>query len=135
VTDDLIAFVRARLADDEQTARAAIASGERWRAEPTGPAAGDASASESVAARYMARWSPARVLHDVEVTRAQVDLCVQWLGDARTEAAMELAAQADVFLRLIAHRWHRHPDYRAADWPPARGFVQEPPEEPGDLRI
>lgn len=80
--DELIAFVRQQLDEDEGLARAA--DEKRHRAIVT-----DALARPEIGthnnARLIARWDPARVLAEVEAKRQRID----WLASLQHETAGE----------------------------------------------
>jgi hypothetical protein len=114
--DDLIAFVRAQLDEDERAARAATAGpwwhnpgkawlnaeafevydrskGEEFVGYGESPlsgcvaATGPANHPQSMAdAVHIARWDPARVLAEVEAKRRIVEMWVEWHGPARDDA-------------------------------------------------
>lgn len=108
---DLVAFLRARLDDDEQAAReAAVWWGDadepgeapHWRPVPCGHIWNDQDGgiADEVADRHaahIARHDPARVLAEVEAKRRMVD--EHGNGTCRT-------------LRLLALPYADHPDYR-----------------------
>lgn len=91
--DDLIAWFRSVLDDEEKAARAAAVRGERW--QPLGPASSEPAerrtwvvastataasvpaapgGGESAIAAHIARHDPAAVLADVEAKRALLDV-------------------------------------------------------------
>ena len=109
---DLIAFLRARLAEDEATARAAF-SGQcdpenGWGAERSvsggwtiTPHVGNIH--EKVQARHVEAWNPARVIAEVAAKRAIIGLCEPW------------GIPEDIMvLRLLAQPYADHPDFAPA---------------------
>jgi hypothetical protein len=136
-TDDLVAFIEARLADDQRMALAATP--EHWSVEPwrndhnveflviadyhQGPPA-IALKSEADAA-HIARHDPSRVLRDVEALRAVVEECkstMDWVEELRREGDEALAYRAHVgslllVLKMFAAVWREHPDFRP-EWSP-----------------
>lgn len=94
----LVEFLRARLDEDEQVARAAAdRTGEQWRAsapglynesDPSnhpGPfATGAWGDLEDDVAEHIARHDPARVLAEVAVKRRIVELHLSWAADFTT---------------------------------------------------
>lgn len=144
VTDDLAAFLKARLDEDEQAARAATPSQwevarerNHWFVLVTdtehvrGVAAGgdyDPNATYTNIeplhrgdAEHIARHDPARVLRDVEAKELMVDEYEYWL--AKVVAGEDYPALADRFevargmVRLLALPWEEHPNWRE-EWRP-----------------
>ena len=121
--DDLIAFVTARLDEDEAAAQAA--SGDEWKpradvgghwvmpASPGSAALAEALAPELAVAQahaaHIARHDPARALREVERKRGL-------LTDI-TVAAEYSPSLADSMLSELAGIWSDHPDYRP-EWAP-----------------
>ncbi len=115
--DDLVQFLRARLDEDERTARRAgdsfrqigetgvIVATEGDRAEEC------ASANWAGVAEHIARHDPARVLAEVEAKRRVIGRMV---NHATVMGADEV--HGDV-LRSLALPFADHPDYRA-EWRP-----------------
>jgi hypothetical protein len=136
MTDDLVAFLRARLDEDEQTARAASAGPWRVNSETYAEKISDATGTDIVAggrwggeasvfestedALHIARHDPARVLADVYVKRCIIDqftmieLPAESNGDT---AAVGAYVKMTGVLRLLALPWREHPDYRS-EWAP-----------------
>ncbi|MGW4484316.1 DUF6221 family protein [Amycolatopsis sp. NPDC004368] len=138
--DDLIAFLRARLDEDEQAAR--DSAGVRWVTPVPGsvhvdPAAirentlayghlgfvvsADVSPQGDAYRRHIARHDPARVLAEVAAKRQIIDAAVRAdeAGDAALQTAGEYAraqALSDV-LDWLALPFADHPDYRE-EWRP-----------------
>lgn len=119
MVDDLVQFLRDRIADDQRIAAAARGQGEgRWRHE-TGYHSGrvedergetvvyDEGAPLEEEAAHIARHDPARVLRDTEARRGILDTLQEEGGDRMF---------ADIF-RLLALSYTDHPDYDEA-WRP-----------------
>lgn len=128
--DDLIAFLRARLDEDEQVARMAVESlrcgchpgafAGAWAKQGDDRVIVDGDVGHSVAdasgwgglegevALHVARWDPARVLAEVEAKRRILD------------EAIRLASYDGEFqfLEMLALPYADHPDYRE-EWRPA----------------
>jgi hypothetical protein len=129
VSDDLVAFLRARLDEDEATARAA--AGLRWFLDSTedsdqrsirytGPSTlrpGDladyyvADRVDEHDAAHIARHDPARVLREVEAKRAIVDA---YENSTEGSIVWDVLGFAATTLAAI---WRDHPDYRQ-EWKP-----------------
>lgn len=135
--DDLVQFLRTRLDEDEQIARAAtsgpwsvdsetyaeainaadgvqVVAGGRW--------GGEASVFESTEdALHIARHDPARVLRDIEAKRAVISRYERAMENRR--AHPDDLASAGAFLalhgavRLLTVPYADHPDYRE-QWRP-----------------
>jgi hypothetical protein len=115
--DALIAFLRARLDEDERVARTADEAWDpddyEWQDLDEGPR------------RHIGRHDPARVLAEVDAKRETLTFCEHLLETKRAqEAADELSeyslgrAQAGGhMLRLLALPYASHPDYRE-EWRP-----------------
>ncbi|XVQ08171.1 DUF6221 family protein [Spirillospora sp. CA-255316] len=130
---DLVEFLRARLAKDEQIARAC--SGAPWSASPSGTvhldtaaAGGEPSGTGFVAsvengayAEFIARYDPSRALREVAARRQIVDDYDKgaWVLEQgqRTEAAEAAHAARLAVLRLLALPYAHHPEYRE-EWRP-----------------
>jgi hypothetical protein len=122
MTDDpLVAFLRARLDEDEQVARDAGAEAWRkaerpsiWVTRADGPVA---QTKDFEDAAHIARHDPARVLRDVEAKRRIIDLHAprhaddyeRW-GTSDCVACYDLTPCRTV--RLLALPYADHPDYR-----------------------
>lgn len=133
--DDLVQFLRDRLAEDEQAARRAGSSfrqiGETGVIVATdGDRAEEcASANWSGIAEHIVRHDPARVLRDVEAKRAAIDQCAYWNERAACEAVeppkypqpgLDIGLLLDAMnpvLRALALTYADHPDYRDS-WRP-----------------
>ncbi|SFK92400.1 hypothetical protein SAMN05216275_14152 [Streptosporangium canum] len=136
---DLVAFLRARLDEDEQTARAA--HGPNWNAEKRDVAYGDewvVSAMTRADAAHIARHDPARVLREVEAKRQIINehpalpgfkeghaytvctRCSDYRGDDDRSIGDRLIRPAEApckTLRLLGLLYADHPDYRQ-EWNP-----------------
>lgn len=143
MSGDLVAFLRARLDEDEAAARAIRDCGP-WRYNPakhwrkpgtswfeeavfTGPAGaeavcvagtGDSDHPEAMArAAHIARWDPARVLVEVEAKRAILSAYVQ-LSEYSSDPCESCWAQGlRQALGLLALPYSDHPDYQQG-WAP-----------------
>ncbi|MFB4294811.1 DUF6221 family protein [Nonomuraea sp. ATR24] len=123
--DDLVAFLRARLDEDERIARAVpvvkgCAPPAHW---DTGADLGgknhwvlgtsnDIDAHTAEAAEHIARHDPAHVLGDIEVKRRMISQCEKFLagqGDKLMWQASNLARRilADLTLPYADHREYR----------------------------
>lgn len=134
MSDDLIAFVRARLDERERVAQgAAVDQGAKWKAfEGTYGWAvatesggiirdGDSGGAQAVA-EHIAHWNPACALAEVEAKRRILDALAERLDadceDGGWEAAdAETDGMATTTLRLLALPFAGHPDYRE-EWRP-----------------
>src|SRR6266550_3786728 len=79
--DDLVAFVTARLDEDEAAARESYYEGQRWLTEEEGVYRWPDdelvhTADRKADARHIARHDPARALREVEAKRAILDAYV-----------------------------------------------------------
>lgn len=114
--DTLVQFLRARLDEDEQTARAA---GGTWWAPPDLPGQVHDSGGVNIEAKlpsfaaHIARHDPARVLAEVTAKRTAIGLY-----EMAVEHRQDVAARAyrDV-LRLFSVAYSDHPDF-TKDWAP-----------------
>jgi hypothetical protein len=121
--DDLIAFLRARLDEDEMAARAAAEAAQTsvWMDGAEGSVLGvggdmhlrGAVRSIDDIGPHIARWDPARVLAEVEAKRRIVD----WSESVEAKfAEAGLGEHANgthmVFARWLAEPYAEHPDYR-----------------------
>lgn len=94
--DDLLAFLRAQLDEDERVARAATVGPWEWGPSPTAkltwgvsgsdvPFGGwilrvnDAGCPSTHDAQHIANWDPARVLAEVEAKRQLLSWAMTWL--------------------------------------------------------
>jgi hypothetical protein len=115
VSDDLIAFVRARLDEDESVAR-------QMTAEPGGfylEAETDATNIMTVGA-HVYRWSPARVLAEVKAKRQLLECLVGATGKGTSRLVANdepWAIGGDHLVKLLALPYASHPDYRE-EWRP-----------------
>jgi hypothetical protein len=133
VTDDLVAFLRARLDEDEQVAEAlrgvrfhAYEEGgdDGWAIESDPDGDPGAIVGERALAEHIARWDPARVLAEVTAKRRIISL----FSHASPHSVMSGQAEREDFrngwqfamwdaLPLLAVPYASHPDYRA-EWAP-----------------
>lgn len=106
--DELVAFLRRCVDEDERVARAAIDPKHRgdwaWRRDsrstvrerdgvPIGPGARGVEIGP-----HIARWNPARVLREVESKRAIVDRCAEILSTASHYTTVESCDELDAIL-------------------------------------
>ncbi|MER7541879.1 DUF6221 family protein [Spirillospora sp. NPDC127506] len=123
---DLVEFLRARLARDEQIAR--DSSSAPWKATPSGTINIDSDAAGFVAkaendayAEHIARHHPARTLAEVAARRQIVDDYEKtaWILEQGHRTPELEAAQAvrESVLRLLALPYATHPAYRE-EWRP-----------------
>ena len=116
--DDLIAFLRTRLDEDEAVAKAADMPGVHprgpWQRYDNGRIE-DARGYTVAKARpesseHIARWDPARVLAEVDAKRRILDWCERM---AHVDGYGGLMARdARMIRRLLAQPYAEHPDYR-----------------------
>lgn len=134
MSDDIAAFVRARLTEWEQTARQATEG--PWIAEVSGETghcvipADAQSTREHVAktqlyaaafdAEHIAAHDPARVLRQVAAMRAVVDWHDMDVAHNRGYAPDTEGGTLLVVLAHLATIWQDHPDYRPG-WAPDVG--------------
>ncbi|HEX6471142.1 MAG TPA: DUF6221 family protein [Streptosporangiaceae bacterium] len=142
MTADLVAFIRARLDEDEAIATAAAEQHQgsaTWRADLMVDHIHGEGASMTLdlgrtvvddtlnvepgeiglthsEIRHIALHDPAPVLRQVEAMRRVVDACEPDHRDAM-ESGDDSTALATDALRLLASIWSDHPDYRA-EWRP-----------------
>jgi len=138
VTGDLVAFLRARLDDDEQVAQEAakMAGGQRWAARyhvitqmPEPGRAGDTIAECApfggrYVAKHIGRHDPERVLAEVDAKRRIVDRLDYWETNASRAGVAGLSnfergtrAELLATCRLLALPYADHPDYQP-EWTP-----------------
>ncbi|MEU2075405.1 DUF6221 family protein [Streptomyces sp. NPDC013489] len=128
--EELIAFLRARLNEDEQTAR--HATDGPWVDEPGHPIRGGyelrfviAQQAQRWNSQHIARHDPARVLAEVDAKRRIIDECAYWLDKINESATAEhpypnLPERGEVVLpviTLLGLPYADHPDYQDA-WRP-----------------
>ncbi len=113
--DDLIAFVKARLDEDEEAARGATFGGTPWRVDAMSIVGRSWQASDSSPetlvvkhtwpqeAVHIVRWDPNRVVRLVAALRKVVD---EFSHEGRETA---------VLIELAGALWGDHPDWRA-EW-------------------
>jgi hypothetical protein len=114
VTADLIAFLRARLAEDESVARAAY--GVMWRDASGWLISEDmyiAEVDDGSTLAHIARHDPARTLREVEAKRRILDehALNGWACSTCDNEDVEQSFPCPT-LRLLASVWAGHPDYR-----------------------
>jgi hypothetical protein len=130
VTDDLVAWLRERLDEDEQTARATgdahwsydretftvraeqseVAS--RRRSTYPGDPAGATTPILDVYGTHIARWEPARVLAEVQAKRRLLTQFELRSNSVRATVRPATGGVWDDLLRLLALPYAEHPDYR-----------------------
>lgn len=128
--DDLVAFLRARIAEDDAAARSATQGEWVWSREfvtPPGYHHRTIGPLEPGDAAHIARHDPARVLREVEAKRRVVDECAYWEAKVQEAAAdptvipyPSLADRYEVafaVLRALGTAYADHPDYRE-EWRP-----------------
>lgn len=141
--DDLIAFLRARLDEDEQWASTASEyASEHWRVDddeetlllydpmPEEPGMGKTLGGRVVA--HIARHDPARVLREVQAKRAVIAECAWWHDRVNAREKHPMPCLADRFevamsvLRALATAYNDHPDYRE-NWRPMSDVLRTQP--------
>lgn len=129
MTADLAAFLRARLDEDERTARHAFGGhnddGPEWTEVSSGALSTGSELhgiGDSAITRHMERWDPARVLADVDAKR-RIIAEHPWRrepdwpsGRQCRQCATEHPCQT---LRLLALPYAAHPGYRPESAPDA----------------
>ena len=105
MSTDLIAFITARLDEDEAAAKAAWGVEWDWRyvARPFGERP---SIAHTV---HIALHDPARVLREVEAKRAMLAELTRWPFDYRPGCNDPIR----LFVHLLAAPYSDHPDWRA----------------------
>lgn len=131
--DDLIAFVTARLDEDEAAARESYYEGQRWITEEEGVYRWPDdelvhSADRKADARHIARHDPARVLREIAAKR----VVLEWYAESVEASALfreklgtgtHMAVAAESYLNVMradAAVHSDHPRYRA-EWAPPGG--------------
>jgi len=129
---DLVAFLRARLDEDETVANeAAVKQGEYWHDWMAGQVVGSSTPTGTILVghvcgprteaigSHIARHDPARVLREVEAKRRIVSLERDWpYGSGDPEGAeYGWSDVMDRVLRLLALPYSDHPDYDES-WKP-----------------
>lgn len=131
MTDDLIAFIRQQLAEDERVARAAANHGATWRdgsgktliypsdeARHPGPIIigpyGDLEAEHT---DHIVRWDPARVLAEVEAKRRILDEYEGYASDddpdhEHAQFAANAALALEGVIKLLAQPYAGHSGFR-----------------------
>lgn len=112
MSDEIVAWLRARLDEDEKAAADARDDVESWWQDP---------AQDSPAELHIARHSPERVLREVEAARRVLDM---WQDPDTIEESINYAVSSadyqiasadtvDRIVRVMASAYADHPDYRA----------------------
>lgn len=124
--DDLVAFLRARLDEDEQSAQSTMWDGSNnvpaWylSASATVETGGDTFyAGDRTVANHIERHDPARVLREVEAKRLIMALHSDSLGrdpSCSSRDYPEISEDCET-LRALAATYGEHPDYRD-EWKP-----------------
>lgn len=138
MTADLIAFITARLDEDEQAARAVgmpdiWRADSSWAAELLNPLPSQRQAHPGYVPMitqadldHIARHDPARVLREVEAKRRIIEAAEEASGlDIQVDGSFRVGRRdttaepyiGDVILRALAAAWSDHPDYRQ-EWAP-----------------
>jgi hypothetical protein len=122
---DLAGFLLARIAEDEQAARASLAwasetPDQRWSADDGALLDGRSDTMASYVgddvAPHIARWDPARVLAECDAKRRVVeDNWAEWEGVYG--APNYCSSKIDEIFRLLALPYADHPDYQQ-EWKP-----------------
>jgi hypothetical protein len=127
--DDLIAFVTARLDEDEAAAKLAAREGGAWEQDDpdrrpgaisslAGPVVYDEGSPDEYQGAHIARHDPARVLREVAAKRAIVRRC-GWSVNEPDQYPNGLVSPRALLARQnlvdLAAVWNDHPDYRA-EW-------------------
>ena len=126
---DLVAFMRARLDEDEAAASPALTT-DRWRADDGCIYAdgeilhreGDPHTPSEAIGEHVARWDPARVLAEVAAKRAILDRYESYLDQAarlRRTGERDLATSGALLamlgaVKLLAQPHAEHPDFDPA---------------------
>ena len=142
MTDDLIAFLNARLDEDEAAAKKSHYEGQRWLTEEEGVYRWPTdelvhSADRKADARHIARFDPARVLREVAAKRAivaahqpmealyggwRIDKTWQERGLVCTTCGFDDSESGVAWpcltIRSLAAVYSDHDDYRQ-EWKPA----------------
>jgi hypothetical protein len=130
--DDLVQFLRNRLSDDEQAAKAAASElGADWyysdgsvlaRREDDMVATGSQSFMERERGEHIARHDPARVLREVDAKRRILNDVLPTMQADELRIAGEwgvgsdpVREASDDLLSLLAPPYADHPDYRS-EW-------------------
>lgn len=123
--DDLVQFLRARLKEDERTARGVLWEGSGNTLSWDLPASATVEvgtdefyAGDSTVAQHIARHDPARVLAEVDAKRRIVDHVAHELEDHGADNPWWYDDKLLPILRLLALPYADHADYRA-EWRPA----------------
>ncbi|MEU7857708.1 DUF6221 family protein [Nonomuraea sp. NPDC049141] len=111
--NELIAFLRARLHEDERGARAASPVSWPSNAEEDEGAASSGDQARATAA-YLARYAPARVLQEIEAKRRILDELVGFVAEAEflpVDEGNTTKAMAVGVVRLLALPYAGHAAY------------------------
>lgn len=121
--DELAAFVRRQLAEDERVAREAAANNGVWSVSTFDFGTEVAVSRDELSpvitadgrldrddAEHIARWDPARVLAEVEAKRGILDECADTLGDYDDGSWL-----AKLAIQLLAQPYAGQPGWRA-EW-------------------
>jgi hypothetical protein len=122
MTDDLVAFILARIAEDEQAAIDANAEHERYPSGPRRHTIRYPHPQRDATADLNGHYNVSRVLCGVTAKRQMVDLwksTFEWSQhpDCPPSERATVAAAARGLreaLQLLAVEWGMHPDYRRA---------------------
>jgi hypothetical protein len=132
VSDELVAFLKARLDEDEKAAGAAtpgpwaaLDGGVMSMDDETWPVASTETGQERADRVHIARWDPARVLADVQAKRVVMDWCVKAIAAQREGSTSERTQTWDtatvdalyIATQALVLPYASHPDYRA-EWSP-----------------
>lgn len=119
--DDLAAFLRARLDEDEQTARAATQGEWVWSREfvtPPGYHHRTVGPLEPGDAWFIARHDPARVLREVDAKRQIIVQHERYAAERRRMmGGWDPQSDDSPILAALATVYADHPDYRD-EWRP-----------------
>lgn len=119
---DLVAFLRARLDEDEQIARDAAARVNAWAPDlPPWETTRYLGKFGTNLDHHITRWNPARVLAEVEAKRRIVDEVapemetIEWVRDQEFATSSDPTEyQSTKLLRLLTSSYADHPDYDPA---------------------
>jgi hypothetical protein len=118
VSGDLAAFLKARLDENETSAREAAVRGARWSAvKVDDEELGDAWWMHPPFEAHVRRHDPARVLREVEAVRKLLGLHVPIEGVEPPQCIVCLEYVPCDTLRFLAAVYSDHPDYRQ-EWAP-----------------
>ena len=117
---DPVAFLKARLDEDEAAADGAYYEGQRWLTEEEGVYRYPADevvhyADRKVDARHMARWEPVRVLREVAASRTLLEEYHEAVEGVHADIGV-----ADALERVILAKCAVYPEWNplsTANWP------------------